>query len=60
TKTHRQQDPTLPLGYNIVSGKLSFEINKNRIEFFFYFLASAIFRGKREPWILRYVCGIFL
>ncbi|NDV64884.1 DNA (cytosine-5-)-methyltransferase [Bacteroides sp. 224] len=28
TKTHRQQDPTLPLGYNIVSGKLSFEINK--------------------------------
>lgn len=28
TKTHRQQDLMLPLGYNIVSGKLSFEINK--------------------------------
>lgn len=27
-KTFRQQDPSLPLGYNIVSGKLSFEINK--------------------------------
>ncbi len=24
----RVQDPTLPLGYNIVSGKLSFEVNK--------------------------------
>lgn len=28
TKTVRQQDTTLPLGYNIVSGKLSFEVNK--------------------------------
>lgn len=28
SKTFRQQDPNLPLGYNIVSGKLSFEINK--------------------------------
>ncbi len=28
TRTERQQDPTLPLGYNIVSGKLSFEVNK--------------------------------
>lgn len=28
TKTVRQQDSTLPLGYNIVSGKLSFEVNK--------------------------------
>jgi DNA (cytosine-5)-methyltransferase 1 len=28
TKTLRQQNPNLPLGYNIVSGKLSFEINK--------------------------------
>jgi DNA (cytosine-5)-methyltransferase 1 len=28
TKTIRKQDSTLPLGYNIVSGKLSFEINK--------------------------------
>ena len=28
SKTFRQQDPKLPLGYNIVSGKLSFEINK--------------------------------
>ena len=28
TRTVRQQDPTLPLGYNIVSGKLSFEVNK--------------------------------
>ena len=28
TKVVRQQDPTLPLGYNIVSGKLSFEVNK--------------------------------
>ena len=28
TKTHRQQDFKLPLGYNIVSGKLSFEVNK--------------------------------
>ncbi len=27
-KTTRVQDPTLPKGYNIVSGKLSFEINK--------------------------------
>mgnify|MGYP000835456607 FL=1 len=27
-KTYRVQDPNLPLGYNIVSGKLSFEINK--------------------------------
>lgn len=26
--SHREQDPTLPKGYNIVSGKLSFEINK--------------------------------
>ena len=28
TRTVRQQDSTLPLGYNIVSGKLSFEVNK--------------------------------
>lgn len=28
TSTSRQQDPTLPKGYNIVAGKLSFEINK--------------------------------
>lgn len=28
TRTVRQQDKTLPLGYNIVSGKLSFEVNK--------------------------------
>ncbi len=28
TRTERQQDSTLPLGYNIVSGKLSFEVNK--------------------------------
>jgi DNA (cytosine-5)-methyltransferase 1 len=28
TKTVRKQDTTLPLGYNIVSGKLSFEVNK--------------------------------
>jgi DNA (cytosine-5)-methyltransferase 1 len=28
TKTVRQQDTTLPMGYNIVSGKLSFEVNK--------------------------------
>lgn len=28
TKTRREQDPKLPLGYNIVSGKLSFEVNK--------------------------------
>ena len=28
TKTVRHQDSTLPLGYNIVSGKLSFEVNK--------------------------------
>lgn len=27
-KTYRAQDPNLPLGYNIVSGKLSFEVNK--------------------------------
>ncbi len=27
-KTFRQQDINLPLGYNIVSGKLSFEVNK--------------------------------
>jgi DNA (cytosine-5)-methyltransferase 1 len=27
-KTSRQQDTNLPLGYNIVSGKLSFEVNK--------------------------------
>lgn len=27
-KTYRTQDPNLPLGYNIVSGKLSFEVNK--------------------------------
>lgn len=26
--SYRRQDPSLPLGYNIVSGKLSFEINK--------------------------------
>ena len=26
--TSRQQDMNLPLGYNIVSGKLSFEVNK--------------------------------
>lgn len=26
--TERKQDPTLPKGYNIVTGKLSFEINK--------------------------------
>lgn len=26
--SHREQDETLPKGYNIVSGKLSFEINK--------------------------------
>ena len=26
--TTRQQDTNLPLGYNIVSGKLSFEVNK--------------------------------
>lgn len=26
--SHREQDETLPMGYNIVSGKLSFEINK--------------------------------
>lgn len=25
---HREQDPTLPLGYNIVAGKLSFEVSK--------------------------------
>ena len=28
TKTIRKQDSNLPLGYNIVSGKLSFEVNK--------------------------------
>lgn len=28
TKTIRKQDYSLPLGYNIVSGKLSFEVNK--------------------------------
>lgn len=28
TKMIRQQDVTLPLGYNIVTGKLSFEVNK--------------------------------
>lgn len=28
TKTIRKQDNSLPLGYNIVSGKLSFEVNK--------------------------------
>ena len=28
TKAIRQQDPTLPLGFNIVTGKLSFEVNK--------------------------------
>ncbi len=28
TKATRQQDTTLPLGYNIVTGKLSFEVNK--------------------------------
>ena len=28
TDTGREQDPTLPLGYNIVAGKMSFEINK--------------------------------
>jgi DNA (cytosine-5)-methyltransferase 1 len=28
TRTVRQQDYKLPLGYNIVSGKLSFEVNK--------------------------------
>ena len=28
TKIVRKQDPQLPLGYNIVSGKLSFEVNK--------------------------------
>ena len=27
-KTYRTQDYNLPLGYNIVSGKLSFEVNK--------------------------------
>lgn len=27
-KSYRMQDPTLPIGYNIVSGKLSFEVNK--------------------------------
>ena len=26
--SHREQDETLPMGYNIVTGKLSFEINK--------------------------------
>lgn len=26
--TRREQDPALPIGYNIVTGKLSFEINK--------------------------------
>lgn len=28
TRRRREQDPTLPLGYNIVTGKLSFEVNK--------------------------------
>lgn len=28
TKATRQQDTTLPIGYNIVTGKLSFEVNK--------------------------------
>ncbi|MFJ1430821.1 DNA (cytosine-5-)-methyltransferase [Capnocytophaga canimorsus] len=28
TVSHREQDNTLPIGYNIVTGKLSFEINK--------------------------------
>jgi DNA (cytosine-5)-methyltransferase 1 len=28
TKAVRQQDSSLPIGYNIVSGKLSFEVNK--------------------------------
>lgn len=28
TRCRREQDPTLPLGYNIVTGKLSFEVNK--------------------------------
>lgn len=27
-KNHREQDPSLPLGYNIVSGKMTFEVNK--------------------------------
>lgn len=27
-KTYREQDPSLPVGYNIVAGKLSFEVSK--------------------------------